>query len=84
MNTAQKTRIMEKIAGLAYDTRRESYFKWLDVRQTYQSGVMGDDDMDGAILANGDGVFWSWQSNEGRVFIKAPVAVLDALEKEAV
>lgn len=79
MNAAQKERIMGKIAGLAYDTRRESYFKWLDIRSE-SSGKVSAGVIPPAALAQGDGVFWTWDAKGDRVFIKSPVAVLEALE----
>lgn len=79
MNTAQRQRIIDKIAGLAYDTRRAAYFAWLDIRST-SSGKVSAGVIPPAALAQGDGVFWTWNTLEDRVFIKSPVAVLDALE----
>lgn len=81
MNTLQKARIMANIATLAESTQRTAaHGYWIELRQSSESGVILADLIPRNALTTGDGVFWTWQPIEGRVFIKAQVNVFEALE----
>ena len=81
MNKIQKSRLVKRIKTMADETGRTAvYTHWLELRQSSESGIVDDDGILGELLGQGDGVFWTWRPNEGRVFIKGPVKVLDTLE----
>jgi hypothetical protein len=79
MNTAQRKRIIQKIAGLAYGKNNDAYFAWLEYRSV-KSGTVSADSIKPETIDEGEGIFWQCDNLKGVVYLMSPVKVLDALE----